>query len=344
LKALIDYLKENRLYGIVSVKEVLIRRVANIMDDAGYRDKYGISGSFSSTEQTISIVVGLLSEQQIMEHLSGWQGLGEYGNRSNNVITDYVYGINITGINDDEVKSISSIIYNGIVKSLPIINAEAKARVYGNIVATPASSVDYGSKRFWLCNLYLTAGIGENIPIGEPPVDGDNYNIYKANIGNSDITTLNIKEYVVSYVAGLFKNTEYDGAIDIVASNTETVSNTSVVIGISREDDHLNSYNGVVGANINMDRVTHRHERIMVIGLHVFSPDNDALWIIMKYLSTCLQRDSSWLSGAGIIKLVGRPSIDGIQPVEMGAEKKWRGVISARARAHNLITIDAEIC
>lgn len=162
MKAIIDILKDSGLYTFMSVKESLLERIHALLAGTEYSGKYGLSGSFANTDQTISIVVGILSERQADQYVSSASG-GYYGT-GGQLFREYTYGINVTGINDEEVLSICKHLYYGLIRCLPSISRELRVKIGPEIFLNQITPVNPGSKRMWSNNMYVAALINEVYP------------------------------------------------------------------------------------------------------------------------------------------------------------------------------------
>ena len=159
MKAIIDILKENNLYTFMLMKEQLLVTIDSALRETEYANKYALSGSFTSTDLTISLVVGVLAEKPMRSFLSS--GSAQYMDAGTSLFREYTYGINITGINDEEVKSISKYLYYKIIEQIPDINRAVKARLHPDLYMQPMTSANVGDKRMWSVNIYATTGINE---------------------------------------------------------------------------------------------------------------------------------------------------------------------------------------
>lgn len=162
MNAIIDILKENNLYTFMAVKERLITAISNALAGTEYEGKYGLSGTFTSTDQTISIVVGVLAERQLMNFISS--GTGSYNKSGTPGFREYTYGINITGINDEEVKHIAKYLYYKIMDKIPAINYELKVRVHSDLYLQQLTMHNIGEKRMSSQNIFATVAINEYYP------------------------------------------------------------------------------------------------------------------------------------------------------------------------------------
>lgn len=160
--AIVDILKAKSLYTFMAIKEQLILCIEEALRGTEYENKYGLSGSFTSTDQTISIVVGILAERQLMDYISS--GAGSFVDGATPGFREYTYGVNITGINDEEVKSIARYLYYRIIDDIPNINREVRARIHSDLYVQPITASNVGEKRMWSINIFATAAINESYP------------------------------------------------------------------------------------------------------------------------------------------------------------------------------------
>ncbi len=160
--AIIDILKQYGLYTFMTMKEKLIETIDAALKTTEYAGKYGLSGSFTSSDQTISVVVGILQENIAKTFLSS--GLGSRFHGPTPSWREYTYGINITGINDEEVKNIAKYLFYYIINCIPDINYEVRARLHSDIYLQPMTALSLGGKSMWSVNMYATVAINEVYP------------------------------------------------------------------------------------------------------------------------------------------------------------------------------------
>lgn len=167
MRAIVDILKSTGTYTFMAVKERLLQTIDAALQGTEYEGKYGLSGSFTNTDQTISIVVGVLAERQLNEFIS--LGTGSYTGQGTPGFREYTYGINVTGINDEEVKSLARYIFYKIIDHIPTINREERARIHPDLYMQPVASQSVGDKRMWYINIYATAAVNEYYPYKPDP-------------------------------------------------------------------------------------------------------------------------------------------------------------------------------
>lgn len=347
-KAIVDILKENNLYTFMAIKEMLLQHIKAIMDKTEYASKYALSGSFFTSDQTISIVVGVMTDKDAMIFIGSGSGVEGYG--SSPALKDYTYGVNITGINDDEVKNIARTLFYELIERIPSINRESGARIHSDPYMQPAHTMVTGDKRYWISNIYFTVGIGETyypnlkyvrVPNDNNPKSGIGQSLYDKDI----ITDIDIRELFVPYLRGLIEDTEYGGVMTIIDQNASSNinSDTSIALSLINEQDEINPYNGALGSSFNLDKYYYQHDRNVDVVLEVTMPDNDALWMFVKYLYMCIRRDTPALTGTGKIKIAKLPTHGGITPQDLGARKIWLSKLTIPVRIHNVTTKSVEI-
>lgn len=349
MTAIIDILKENDIYQFMAVKEALLINIKDIMDATEYASKYALSGSFYTSDQTISIVVGILADKDMGMFIGGSLGAAKYG--SSPSLKDYTYGINITGINDDEVKNISRYLYYELSKRIPIINSDNGVRIHSDLYMQPTHTAMTGEKRFWLSNIYATVGIIEQYyPNTSYTKVADASNsrsgIAQTLADREIITDIDIRELFVAYLRSLIVDTEYDGVLTILGQNSEANADaeTSIAVSLTNEHDEFNPYNGFLGASFNQDEFYYQHERNLDVVLEISMPDNDALWMLAKYIYMCIRRDTPGLTSTGKVKIARPPVHGGITPRDLGARKLWTSKMVVPVRIKNVTTKATEIC
>lgn len=318
MKAIVDILTEANLYSFMAVKEQLILAVENELDETPYKDMYAISGSFSSTDQTISVVVGLLAQQGNSSYLSSM--VGDIASISSPEIKEYVYGINVTGINDEEVNSIVHILYRRIIESYMEIGREAGAKIHPSPYMTPIASGNIGEKRVWSSTIYVSAGTSEvSVPRNE---------VSSWKPEETITSSMDIKEIYVQYLNDIIAGTEYEGAIDIGSDWSNVNSTNAIVVGTQYGQDRTNAYNGAIGYKYMRGVKDINLAREVDVVIDIALPDNDALWMLGKYISAKIREDSRTLSSVSGYRISSPANMSSVTPKDLGARSVWSTRIS----------------
>ncbi len=152
-----------------------------------------------------------------------------------------------------------------------------------------------------------------------------------------------IRELLVPYLEAMLPGTEYEGKVNVGTQNSESVGENSIVVGVLNETDAINAYNGIYGYDLMRGETRYRHDRDVAIAIEVNMSDNDALWMLSKYLCMCLIMDMASLSSSGILKIATHPVISNISVKDPGSRKIWTARITIMARIHNQATMTSEI-
>jgi len=152
-----------------------------------------------------------------------------------------------------------------------------------------------------------------------------------------------IREIFIPYFNTILAGTEYEGKMDVISQNAESPGENTIVVGIATETDAMNAYNGMIGTDTNRDTLYYRHERDVKILIEINMSDNDALWMLCKYVIMNLIQDMALLTSRGKFKIAQHPINEGIAVKDVGARKIWTARLALMARIHNVASMTAEI-